>query len=63
MKRTLLSSAAVLALGLSLGGCATLRNSPEVDVAPSRPVHYRAEPAAPAATISGHRCSAVGWAR
>ena len=52
MKRTLLSSAAVLALGLSLGGCATLRNSPEVAVAPSGPVHYRAEPAAPAATGS-----------
>ncbi len=52
MKRTLLSSAAVLALGLSLGGCVTLRNSPEVAVAPSGPVHYRAEPAAPAATGS-----------
>ncbi|MGI9218135.1 MAG: flagellar basal body L-ring protein FlgH [Hydrogenophaga sp.] len=52
MKRTLLSSAAVLALGLSLGGCATLRNSPQVDVAPAQPVHYRAEPAAPAVTGS-----------
>lgn len=52
MKRSLLSSAAVLALGLSLGGCAALRNSPEVAVAPSGPVHYRAEPAAPAATGS-----------
>jgi flagellar L-ring protein FlgH len=52
MKRTFLSSAAVLALGLSLGGCATLRNSPEVAVAPSGPVQYRAEPAAPAATGS-----------
>jgi flagellar L-ring protein FlgH len=52
MKRTFLSSAAVLALGLSLGGCATLRNSPEVEVAPSRPVQYRAEPAAPPATGS-----------
>lgn len=52
MKRTFLSSAAVLALGLSLGGCATLRNSPEVAVAPSGPVQYRAEPAAPAVTGS-----------
>lgn len=53
MTRTALSSAALLALSLSLAGCQTLRQSPQVDLAPAQPVQYAAAPAAePVATGS-----------
>jgi flagellar L-ring protein precursor FlgH len=53
MKRTVLSSAALLALSLALGGCETLRRSPQVEVVPVQPVQYRTAPvAAPVATGS-----------
>ena len=46
MKRTFFSSAAVLALGVSLGGCESM--GPKVDVSPVQPVRYAIAPAAQA---------------
>ncbi len=46
MKRTFFSSAAVLALGFSLGGCESM--GPKVDVSPVQPVRYAIAPAAQA---------------
>lgn len=46
MKRTFLSSAAVLVLGFSLGGCESM--GPKVDVSPVQPVRYAIAPAAQA---------------
>ena len=59
MKRTALSSAVLLSLGLLLGGCETLQKSPKVDVVPVTPVRYAAAPAAAPAT--GSLFSAVSY--
>lgn len=59
MKRTVLSTAVLLSLGLLLGGCETLQKSPQVDVVPVTPVRYAAAPAAAPAT--GSLFSAVSY--
>lgn len=60
MNRTVLSSAVLLSFSLSLGACSTLRNSPQVDVAPVQSLRYAAAPAA-AAAPTGSLFSAVAY--
>ena len=60
MKRTILSTAVLLSLSLLLGGCETIRRTPQVDVAPAQPVKYAADPAA-APVATGSLFSAVSY--